>query len=43
LYDTTTYDTIYTDVVRTDTNTVTLNFATAPADNSIRVVIFAAI
>jgi hypothetical protein len=39
LYDNTTYDTVYADVVRTDTNTVTFNFRTAPAAAAYRCVI----
>lgn len=39
LYDNATYDTVFVDTVRTDTNTVTLTFATAPALNAYRVVI----
>jgi hypothetical protein len=33
------YDTVYTDVERTDTNNVTVKFASAPADDAYRVVI----
>jgi hypothetical protein len=33
------YDTVYTDVERTDTNNVTIKFASAPADDAYRVVI----
>lgn len=33
------YDTVFTDVERTDTNNVTLKFASAPADDAYRVVI----
>ena len=39
LYDNTTYDTVFADVVRTDTNTVTFNFRTAPAAAAYRCVI----
>jgi len=39
LYDNATYDTVYVDSVRTDANTVTLTFATAPASNAYRVLI----
>jgi len=39
LYDNATYDSVYTDTVRTDANTVTLTFATAPASNAYRVLI----
>jgi hypothetical protein len=39
LYDNATYDTVFVDTVRTDTNTVTLTFATAPSANAYRVVI----
>ena len=39
LYDTTTGETLYTDVMRSTVNTVTLYFTTAPAANSIRVLI----
>jgi hypothetical protein len=39
IYDTTTYDTVYADVVRTNTNTVTITFASAPSTNAYRVVI----
>lgn len=39
LYDTTTGETLYTDVLRSTVNTVTLYFTTAPAANSIRVLI----
>ena len=39
VYDNSTYDTVFVDTVRTDTNTVTLTFATAPALNAYRVVI----
>jgi len=34
-----TYETVHVDVVRTNTNTVTVSFASAPANNSYRVVI----
>lgn len=39
VYDNATYDTVEADVVRTDTNTVTVSFATAPASNAYRVVV----
>ena len=39
LYDTSSYDTVFADVVRTDTNTVTLGFGTAPAAGDIKVLI----
>ena len=39
LYDTTTGETLFTDVFRSTVNTVTLYFTTAPAANSIRVLI----
>lgn len=39
VYDATTYDTVETDVVRTNSNTVTVTFATAPSSNAYRVVI----
>jgi hypothetical protein len=39
VYDNSTYDTVYTDVVRTSVNVVTVTFATAPASNAYRVVI----
>jgi len=39
LYDNTTYDTVFADVVRTDTNTVTFNFRTAPSAAAYRCVI----
>jgi len=39
VYDNTSYDTVETDVVRTDANTVTVSFATAPETNAYRVVI----
>ena len=39
IYDNTTYDTIYTDVVRTSVNVVTITFATAPASNRYRVLV----
>lgn len=39
VYDNSTYDTVETDVVRTDANTVTVSFATAPASNAYRVVV----
>lgn len=39
VYDNATYDTVETDVVRTDTNTVTVSFTQAPASNAYRVVV----
>jgi hypothetical protein len=39
VYDNATYETVFTDVVRTDVNTVTLNFAEAPSLNQYRVLI----
>jgi len=39
VYDNATYDTVYTDVIRTSVNVVTVTFATAPASNAYRVVI----
>lgn len=40
LYDASTYVEVVTDVVHTTTNTITLNFAVAPASNAYRVVVF---
>jgi hypothetical protein len=39
LYDNSSLDTVYADVVRTSTSVVTIDFATAPATNDIRVLI----
>lgn len=39
VYDNATYDTVEVDVVRTDTNTVTVSFSAAPASNAYRVVV----
>jgi hypothetical protein len=39
VYDSATFDTVECDVVRTNTNTVTLSFASAPASNAYRVVV----
>ena len=39
VYDNGTYDTVETDVVRTDANTVTVSFTVAPTNNAYRVVI----
>lgn len=39
VYDNSTYDTVETDVVRTNANTVTVSFASAPSSNAYRVVI----
>ena len=39
LYDASSYDTVYADVVRTSADVVTVNFTTAPTTNDIRVLI----
>lgn len=39
LFDTSSYETVYADVVRTDLNTVTLTFATAPGAGAVTVLI----
>ena len=39
LYDVSSYETVYADVVRTSTSVVTIDFANAPATNDIRVLI----
>lgn len=39
MYDNATYETVYTDTVRTDTNTVTVSFTSAPTTNQYRVLI----
>jgi hypothetical protein len=39
IYDNSTFETVDCDIVRTDTNTVTFGFTTAPASNAYRVVI----
>lgn len=39
LYDVSSYDTVYADIVRTTTDTATITFATAPATNDIRVLV----
>jgi phage baseplate assembly protein gpV len=39
VYDSSTYETVETDVVRTDSNTVTVSFASAPSNDAYRVVI----
>ena len=39
VYDNSTYDTVEVDVVRTDANTVTVTFASAPTSNAYRVVV----
>lgn len=39
VYDVATYETVMTDVVRTDTNNVTVSFSTAPASNTYRVLV----
>jgi hypothetical protein len=39
LYDASSYDTVYADVVRTNTTTVTIDFSTAPSANDIRVLV----
>jgi len=40
LYDNSSYDTVYADVVRNSTNQVTVTFANAPSTNDIRVLIY---
>ena len=40
LYDNSTYDTVYADVVRTNTNQITVTFASAPSTNDIRVLVY---
>jgi len=39
LYDNSTYDTVFADVVRTNTTTVTITFSSAPSSNDIRVLV----
>jgi len=39
LYDNSSYDTVYADVVRTSVNVVTIDFGTAPTTNDIRVLV----
>lgn len=39
LYDTSSYETVYADVVRTDTNRITITFAAAPASGDITVLV----
>ena len=39
VYDNATYDTVEVDVVRTDTNTVTVSFSSAPSSNAYRVTV----
>lgn len=39
LYDNSTYDTVFSDVVRTNTTTVTITFSSAPSSNDIRVLV----
>ena len=39
LYDNSTYDTVFAEVVRTSTSVVTISFTTAPSTNDIRVLI----
>ena len=39
VYDASTYEQVLVDNVRTDTNTVTLSFAVAPASNSLKCVV----
>jgi hypothetical protein len=41
-YDTSTFETVYADVVRTSDNVVTLTFASAPTDNDVTVLILSA-
>ena len=41
-YDTSSYETVYADVVRTSDNVVTLTFASAPTDNDVTVLILSA-
>lgn len=41
-YDTSSYETVYADVVRTSNNVVTLTFASAPTDNDVTVLILSA-
>ena len=41
-YDTSSYETVYADVVRTSDNVVTLTFASAPTDNDVTVLIISA-
>ena len=40
LYDNSTYDTVYADVVRTNTNQITVTFANAPSSSDIRVLVY---
>lgn len=40
LYDNSTYDTVYADVVRTNTNQITVTFASAPSTGDIRVLVY---
>lgn len=42
LYDTSSYETVYADVVRTDENTVTIDFVTAPGAGDVTVLIISA-
>ena len=42
LYDSSSYETVYADVVRTNTNTVTINFASAPDAGDVTVLILSA-
>ena len=39
LYDVSSFETVYADVTRTTTNRVTIDFASAPSTNDIRVLI----
>lgn len=39
VYDTSTYETVFTDVARSTTNSVTITFTSAPATNSYRVIV----
>ena len=39
LYDNSSYDTVFADVTRTNTNTLTIAFGSAPTTNDIRVLV----